>query len=172
MSLRREDRIGIEFIALVLASIGLVAALISGNVGGAVVSGLFAVIAISFLIGHLAPEERHSDESTKVGRGRLPLAGIARVVGGLTFGTMCIIAAVRVTTEAVQASGGERVLFTVLAVLGYLFAAMIIGGAILSFRSLPSDAAALRSSENRAEGPHSLDDDSSADRQQNPSDRE
>ena len=73
------------------------------------------------------------------------------------MGTVSALLAVRLTIDAIHASGGERVFYVVVAVLAYLFAALLIVGAILRPRLLPgpTDASSSPGSSSSATDPES-----------------
>lgn len=92
---------------VVYFSFQFVGSLRDGNAWGVVGYGLFILVGISSLVRSLAPRGHR-------------LTGVAGVVGMVAFGTVGILVAVRLTIEAVQASGGEKVAFVVGAVFSYL----------------------------------------------------
>src|SRR5262249_47463438 len=98
---------------VVFFSFYFVGSLRDGQVWDVVKWGLFALGGISNLARSLMPEQH-------------TLTSVARVVGGLAFGTLCTGGAVRFTIDAVQASGGERIFLAVVGVFFYLFAALLI----------------------------------------------
>jgi len=112
-----------------------------GEVWGVVVYELWVLSAISIVVRSLVPERVPE---------RRRLTNVAGVVGGLAFATISILLAVRLTTGAVQGSGGHRVLFAIGAVLTYLFTALMLFGVILSLRPRSCDAATTETNENRA----------------------
>ena len=151
LQVSREDRIPIDILVLLVCSIGLVWSVIEGNVGSTVTSALFALMGVSSVIRHHVRDRQRGSDPAQTGLRKALLTGLT-LVGGLAFGTLCTFAAVRVTIDAVQASGGERIFYTVVAVVFSLLAALLIVGTVVqAVRPLPSNAVAHPSSPESSE---------------------
>jgi hypothetical protein len=74
-------------------------------------------------------DRQRGDDPAQTG-GRKALLTSLTLAGGLAFGTLCTLAAARVAIDAIQASGGERILYAVVAVFFYLLAALLIVGTV------------------------------------------
>lgn len=83
-------------------------------------------------------DRQRGDDPAQTG-GRKALLTSLTLAGGLAFGTLCTLAAARVAIDAIQASGGERILYAVVAVFFYLLAALLIVGTVdRAVRPLPA----------------------------------
>src|SRR5262245_53592093 len=89
-----------------------------GDVWGAVGCGLLVLTGVAFRVMDLTPKRRR-------------LTNFAGIVGGLSFGAVCVPAAVLLTSEAVHAAGAQRILLAIGAGFLYLLAVLMLVAAIL-----------------------------------------
>ena len=141
---------------IVYFSYKLVGNLREGDVWGAVGCGLLVLTGVAFRVMELTPNRRR-------------LTNFAGVVGGLSFGAVCSLAAALLTSEAVHASGAQRVLFAIGAGFLYLLAALMLFAAIVGLRRRARDGATNEANGNGEDGPHHPDS-PSAESQHNPHD--